>query len=245
MNRVTQVVLLVLVIASSLGAQTLSTESGAAIQPLGAQTTPIGKKSTTRWLLDFETGSNAGLGFKEPHLAFGFSFERPVGRKVELQGGASFSPDRKYITNDGTSMKIESASLYWITQAFAVTGGIRRSTLWTSQFKKSEWGPSAGIAVREYAFGYPGRVYVDYLFSTGCQWGTNCPIQSNRTQGPEIYWEKRASSHFRVGFEFGFYHILNQSDQLRPDIPRTGQWTGDVHILMRFEFPRGTLDNPY
>jgi hypothetical protein len=229
MRRVAQVALWVLAFAGSSVAQTV----------------PTGKLPATRLLLDTETGSDAGLGYKMPHLAFGFSFEKPVGKHIELQGLTSFSPDKKYITNDGLSLVMKSTGLYWITHSFAVTGSIRRSNLWTSQFNKSSWGPAPGIAAREYSFGYPGRLYVDYLLPTGCQWGINCRIQSNRTQGPEVYWEKRIASHFRLGFAFGFYHILNQSNELLPNIPRTGQWTGDTHVVMRFEFPRGSLDNLY
>jgi hypothetical protein len=229
MGRVIKVALLVLAFAGSLGAQAV----------------PTGKHSATRWLLDSETGSDAGLGYKMPHIAFGFSFERQVGRNIELQGRTSFSPDRKYITNDGLNLIIMSTGLYWITQRFAVTGSIRRSNLWTSQFNKSAWGPSVGTAIRENSFGYPGRLYLDYLFPTGCQWGLNCRIQSNRSLGPEVYWEKRIASHFRLGFKFGFYHILNQSNELRSDIPRTGEWTGDTHVVMRFEFPRGSTVELY
>ena len=70
MNHVSQAALLVLAFTGSLGAQAV----------------PAGKGSPTRLLLDLESGSEAGLGFKLPHLAFGISFERPVGRHFELQG---------------------------------------------------------------------------------------------------------------------------------------------------------------
>src|SRR5260370_39822518 len=114
MNRVLQVVLLVLGFAGSLGAQAL----------------PAGRGFPTRLLLDLESGSEAGLGFKLPHLAFGISFERPVGRHFELQGTTSFSPAKKYITKDGASLNMSSTGLYWLTKYTAATGAIRPSHLW-------------------------------------------------------------------------------------------------------------------
>jgi len=140
---------------------------------------------------------------------------------------------------------MKGTGLYWITPSFALTGSLRHINLWTSRFEKSSWGPAGGIAVREGLSGYPGRIYVEYLIPTGCQWGPNCPIQSNRTQGAEVYWETRLASHVRLGLRFSFYHILNQSNQLHPDIPRTGEVTGDTLIILRYEFRRGSIDRLY
>jgi len=245
MYRVARAALLVLVIASWSGAQTLSTENGTATESYGAQTVPAGKISATRWMLDTETGSEAGLGFKMPHISTGISFERPVTRRFELQGQVSYSPDKKYITNDGNSLKMKSTGLYWISPSLALTGSLRHSNLWTSQFNKSFWGPSGGIAIREDLTGYPGRIYLEYLLPTGCQWGASCPIQSNRIQGAEIYWESLMGSHIRVGFRFGFYHFLDQGSPLSPDIPRTGHVTGTSLIILRYDFRRMSLDDLY
>ena len=46
--------------------------------PLGAQTQSMERGATTHWLFDIETGSEAGLGFKMPHLATGFGVEQSV-----------------------------------------------------------------------------------------------------------------------------------------------------------------------
>lgn len=229
MNRARKVLLLVLVFAASSGAQALTS----------------GKASTTRWLLEAETGSDAGLGFKMPHLAFGTFFERSMGTHIELQGRISFSPDRTYITNDGTTLILKGTGLLWITPRFAVTGGLTKSNLWTSQFNKVSWAPSAGIAIREHVMDMPGRLYVSYVFPTGCQWGANCPIQSSRMLGSQVYWEQRIFPHFRLGYQFGFYRVLNQGNPLQPSAGRTGEVTGDVHVVVRYEFPRGSMDNAY
>ena len=229
MYRMARAALLVLAFAGPLGAQTQSMERGA----------------TTHWLFDIETGSEAGLGFKMPHLATGFGVEQSVGKHYELQGRVAYSPDKKYITNDGSALKMMGTGLYWINQSFALTGTLRHSDLWTSQFVKSSWAPSAGIAIREFGFGYPGRIYLGYLFPTGCEWGPRCPIQSYRTQGAEIYWETRIAPHVRLGILYGFYHLLTQSNELRPDIPRTGEVTGDVLVTVRYELRRGSMDKMY
>jgi hypothetical protein len=237
MWRITRAVLLVLISASSSRAQAF---------PAGRMPSlPSGKISATGWLFDSETGSESGLGFKMPHLAFGPSFEHRVGRHFEVQGRASYSPDKKYITNDGNSFKSKATGLYWITDSLALTGSVRQSNLWTSQFDKHSWAPSAGIGIREMIAGYPGRIYLEYVFPTGCQWGTSCPIQSNRTQGAEVYWEERILPHLRLGFQLGVYHILNQGNPLLPAIPRTGQVTGDSLVILRYEFHSGSLDYRY
>jgi len=211
----------------------------------GAQALPAGRESATRWLLDAETGTDAALGYKVPHVGFGSSIEQSLGTRIELDGGLSFSPDKKIITNDGSSLLIKSSGRFWITQRFAITGGLERSNLWTSQFSKAAWLPSVGIAIRESSLGMPGRLYFSYLFPTGCQWGAGCPIQSNREMGPVGYWEKRTYSHFRVGFQIGYYRILNQGNPLQPSIGRTGEWSGDVHVVTRYEFHGSSLDNAY
>ena len=229
MNRAIKLLLVVCLFAGSSGAQAL----------------PAGRESTTRWLLDAETGSDAGLGFKLPHLAFGTSIERTVGTRTEVQVGVSFSPDKKYVTNDGTSLQMKSMGLFWVTPRFAITGGLTRSNLWTSQFNKQALLPSVGIAVREHIEDLPGRVYISYLFPTGCQWGASCPIQSNRAMGPAVYWEQRVQQHFRLGLHMGYYRILNQGNPLQPSAGRTGGWQGDVHVVVRYELPGGALGKAY
>lgn len=215
------------------------------VASVSAGTLPAAKCCGPRWLIDVESGTDSGLGYKLPHLAFGISTERPFGHTFELQAGLLYSPDRKYVTNDGNSLNARVKGIYWISPRMGLTGALRHSNLWTSQFNKAGWGVSAGIAIRDRFGGFPGRVYIDYLFPFGCQWGPNCPIQSNRIQGPEIYWENRLYPHIRFGAKLGFYHVLNQSNNLRPDIPRTGEWTGDAHVVIRYEFSRGSLDIYY
>jgi hypothetical protein len=245
MYQVTRAALLVLICASSLRAQTLRPENGTATESYGIQTVPAAKRPATRWILDAEIGSEADLGFKMPHIAMGISVERPVARHFELQGLVSYSPDKKYITNDGNSLILKGTGLYWITPTLALTGGLHHSNLWTSQFNKSGWGPSAGIATRTDFWDYPGRFYLEYLLPTGCQWGPSCTMQSNRTEGARIYWETRATPHLRVGFELGFYHFLDQSNPLRPDIPRTGHVAGNTLIIFRYEFSRKDDEEAY
>lgn len=190
--------------------------------PAGAQALPAGKLPQTRWLFDFETGGDSGLGYKLPHIAAGTALERSVGKRLEFQGRLSYSPDKKYITNDGNSINMSTGVLFWVTDRLALYGDIGKSYLWTSQFNKSATFPSVGVVFRDHLGGVPGRLYISYFLPTGCQWGANCPIQSSRLQGPETYWEHRLWPRFRLGFSIGVYHILNQSNQMEPNIPRKG-----------------------
>lgn len=210
-----------------------------------AQGVPARRHSPTRWLLDSETGSQAGLGFKDPHFAAGPSFEKALGPRFELQGSVHYSPDRKIITKDGNSLRVQGQGIFWTTWRLGISGSLRHSNLWTSQFNKSAFGPAAGVVIREQFQGMPGRLYVDFLLPTGCEWGPSCRMQSNRMKGPEVYWEHRVWTGVRLGLHVGIYHFLNQSNNLRPDLARLGQWTGDTSVLVRFEFPRASLENYY
>jgi hypothetical protein len=210
-----------------------------------SQALPPGKHNSTEWLLDTEFGSESGMGFKLPHTAFGVGFERSAGKSFEVQASIRFSPDKKYITNDGNSFVLRTKSVFWMTNHFGVTAGVVRGQLWTSQFTKGSWSPAIGISLKERSLDFPGRLYINYLAPTGCEWGPGCPMQSNRTHGPELEWEKLVWEHMRWGLHFGVYHVLNQSNPLRPDIPRTGQWTGDSYVIVRYQFHRGSLNKLY
>jgi hypothetical protein len=198
---------------------------------------------STRWLLDSQVGSDTG--YKTPTITMGVSIERPITTRLEVQGGVSFSPTKTLLTNDGHHLDISGQTVFWVTQRLGVTASLSRGYLWTSQFNLQGWTPSAGVAVRVRAFDSPGRLYLTYLIPTGCQWGAGCPIQSNRKTGAKVYWENRISKHWRFGFEFGVYHVLYQGNSLDPAAGRTGQMTGDAHIVSRFEFPGGDLDEGY
>jgi hypothetical protein len=204
---------------------------------------PAGRAPATRWLLDSEGGTDPG--YELPSLAFGVSIERPITERIELQGGVSFSPTKTLSTNDGHHFDVSGEGLFWITHRFAVTAALSRGYLWTSQYDLQGWSPSIGLAIREQLFDSPGRFYLSFLIPTGCQWGASCPIQSSRETGPKINWERRLSSHWRFGFEFGVYRVLNQGNPLDPAAGRTGQVTGDAHIISRFEFPGGGLEEAY
>jgi hypothetical protein len=207
-----------------------------------SQTLP-GGVPPTRWLLDSQVGSDPG--YRVPSFAIGVSVERPITNLIEVQGAGSFSPTKTLSTNDGHHFDVSGEGLFWITERFAATASLSRGYLWTSQYNLQGWSPSIGIAIREQFLGAPGRLYLSYLIPTGCQWGAGCPIQSSRETGARINWEHRVASHWRFGFEFGIYHVLNQGNPLDPAAGRTGQITGDAHIVSRIEFPGGTLDEPY
>jgi hypothetical protein len=191
-----------------------------------------------RLLLDSEIGSNNQLGYEFPSIAIGPSIEIPLRSRFELQASAAYSPDKKFITNDGQSLRTKGGVVVWATPLVGLTSSVEGSWLWTSQFNKSGWLPSAGVVLRNEYFG-PGRLYISYLFPTGCVWATAnnpCKTQSNRLQGVQIRPEFRASSHLRFGFEVGIYHFCDQSNPFAPSLGRTCHFAGTALATMRVEF---------
>jgi hypothetical protein len=174
---------------------------------------------------------------------------QPSGKlsRWEAQGEAKWSPDRKYITNDGNEAVIDATGLFWVIPRLALSGQVRYNWLWTSQFDKQGWAPSAGFVARDRFLGYPGRFYLDYLFATGCQWATAsnpCVIQSNRTHGIEFFQEVRQFRHWRVGIRGAWYSFANQGNPQQP-MRRVWNNTGTVYAVIRYEFRGGSVDESY
>jgi hypothetical protein len=102
-----------------------------------------------RLLFHMEAGSQTSLGYKLlPSTAFGSSLEIPFAKRMEFQVGSTYSPDRKSITNDGNSLKVSGSATGFANHRMGFIATIERSWLWTSQFNKSAWLPSAGVVIR-------------------------------------------------------------------------------------------------
>jgi hypothetical protein len=230
-NRVQKIALLVLLTA----------------QPVLAWQVQTPTFSSTRLLFDSEIGTEANLGYKLPSTEYGFSVEQPLSKRFELQSSLSYSPDKKIITGNGNSFLVSGTGIVWVTSRVGLSGAYDYSWLWTSQFNKNGWAPSAGTVIRNSLFG-PGRIYVSYIFPTGCVWATPsnpCKIQSNRLQGPEFNEEVRVSSRLRVGFKLGAFHFCEQSNENDPAVPRQCHWGGTELAFVRLEFPSVRTNEPY
>jgi hypothetical protein len=193
-----------------------------------------------RLLFDTKFGSERQLGYKFPSTSFGVSTEIPVSTHLEFQIGTAYSPDRKAITNDGHSFNLSGGAIIWPTRTLGVSGGIEQSWLRTSKFNKSALIPSAGVVLRNDLFG-PGRLYLTYIFPTGCVWATltnPCTIQSNRLQGLQIREEGRMTSRLRFGLESGVYHFCSQSNPFQRSAGRNCHFAVTMLIVMRFELHR-------
>jgi hypothetical protein len=204
----------------------------------GQQSNP---DSRPRLLFDTEVGSSDSLGYKFPSTAFGPAIEIPVRKHLEFQGTAAYSPDKKAITNDGHSFKASGSAIRFINHRFGVIGTLERSWLWTSQFNKSEWHPSAGLVIRNGILGV-GRTYLSYVFPTGCVAATQsnpCQIQSNRLQGFELRQDVRATPYMRWGFKTGFYHFCDQGNPNEPLVARHCHWAATGLATMSFELHVG------
>lgn len=206
---------------------------------------PAGARGQARILADAEWGSEAGLGYKIPHILLGIGLEKPVGTRWEAQGGVFYSPDRKYITNDGQTAQATGKLLFWPIQRIGITGGLGYTHLWTAQFQKSAWEPSAGVVIRDSINHVPGRIYVAYVFPTGCQWGSSCVIQSSRTHGIQGYEEFRPWTHWRLGIRAAWWRFAEQSNPLYPSLGRVWHNTGTLSMVVRYEFRAASVDTPY
>jgi hypothetical protein len=196
----------------------------------------------TRLLLDGAIGTQSALGYKFPSTAFGPALEVPIGRRWEFQARASYSPDRKVVTGDGHSLNLSASAIRFVTQRWGVLARVEPTWLWTSQFQKRSWFPTAGIVIRNDYFG-SGRFYLTYVFPTGCVWATSsdpCRIQSNRLQGLKVLQDVRSSQHLRWGFESGLYHACDQSNPYEPKIARKCYWAATALATVRFEFHLGS-----
>jgi hypothetical protein len=195
----------------------------------------------SRFLLDAEVGSQASLGYKNPSTAFGPSIEIPLAKRLEFQASGAYSPDRKAITNDGQSLKVGSSAIGFANYRLGFIATLERNWLWTSQFDKSGWLPSAGVVIRNDYFG-PGRLYLTYVVPTGCVWATPsnpCKIQSNRLQGIELRQDIRSPSHTRWGFRAGFYRFCDQGNPNDPQAGRKCHFAATALATLRFEFHLG------
>jgi hypothetical protein len=208
----------------------------------------------SRWLLDSQIGTASGLGYHLPDLSLGATVEKPFGGhslgegRWEAQGDVFWSPDRKYITGDGNTAQIDGKGLFWLNSRLSLFGEARFVHLWTDQFDKSTLAPSAGIVVRDRWFGLPGRLYVDYLFPTGCQWATStnpCRIQSNRITGIEFFQEFRMYRHWRVGVKGAWLQFANQGNENDRAAGRVWNNTATIDAVIRYEFKAGSLDEAY
>ena len=192
--------------------------------------------------LDADVGIRAELGFLPPSSDFGMSFELPVqfDKPIEIQGAASFSPDRKKITGDGHSITATAKAIYWINPRIGAFGEAGYGRLWTSQF--DEGGgvqPTFGGVIRTHYF-YPGRLYISYSIPTGCVWATAtnpCQLQSKRLQGFTFRQEFQFRPHIRWGIEAGAYHFCAQGNPEDPAAGRECLWAGTELLFVRFQLP--------
>ncbi len=206
--------------------------------------------SSGRVFLDADVGIRAELGFLPPSSDFGMSFEAPVqlGIPIEIQGAASFSPDKKKITDDGHSIAASTKAIFWINPRVGAFGEAGYGRLWTSQFDEGGGiAPTFGGVIRTQYF-YPGRLYISYLIPTGCVWATAtnpCKLQSKRLQGFTFRQEFQFRPHIRWGIEAGVYHYCAQGNPEDPAAGRDCLWAGTELLFVRFQFPGWRRGGPY
>jgi hypothetical protein len=195
-----------------------------------------------RVLMDTEVGTESSLGYKFPAIVLGSSSEIPLGNLFEVQSSVTYSPTAKYITNNGQRFGASGSALAFINQRVGLVASLEHRSLWTSEFDKKVWFPSAGVVLRNDYFGR-GRLYLTYVFPTGCVWatpGNPCQIQSNRLQGITARQDVRSGSFTRWGFETGLYHFCNQGNPTDPQAGRACRWGAVGMATFHFEFHCGS-----
>ena len=228
--------------------------------------------SPNRLLLDSEFGSATGMGFKFPHMAFGFSVERPISH-VELQSNFLVSPDVKSFAHSGHDYNFGGKALVWITRRVAVQVGMSYSIYWSAipnygpcilddlysggcryeetsstPYHKAGKTPFVGVVIRDSWFGSPGRLYLQYYFPTGCEWATAsnpCDIQSSRIQGIGAEQEFRLFEHVRVGFKAKWIRYADQSNQYAPQLGRVWHNTSTMTATIRYEMGSAQVRKQY
>ena len=220
--------------------------------------------SQIRILFDTQVGDYSGLGFSAPYLGWALAVELPFGpsvrdfeipgseRRFEYQPSIGFSFDTKTFAKTGYDLSANNEGIIWIDHRFAGEGGYGytaysaaidpkaaygETTSYT--LHQSEWVPNVGAVIRDTLHRQPGRLYVDYLFATGCQWATQsnpCTIQSSRTHGIDVIQEIRIRSFLRVAAEVAVVEYYDQSNENEPSIPRTQHIVpfGTVHIALEW-----------
>jgi len=204
--------------------------------------TPI----SPRWLLNTSVGGESDLGYEPPSKWFGPSIEVPIASRFEFDADASYSPDKKVITNNGNQLETAATGIVWLRRNLGFSSSYTRNWLWTSQFTKAGWSVLPGIVVRN-DFQYFGRFSAAYLIPTGCVWATPsnpCRIQSPREQGPEISQQFQIASHLRFGVSGAIVHYCDQSNPAEPT-GRTCHFGAASYLNLTIEFPGARTDEPY
>jgi hypothetical protein len=198
--------------------------------PTAAQQT----QPTTSLGATFSAGTESGLGYALPYIAFGGALEHSISSHIEAQASADYSPTHKVITHDGHQSHLGGRALVWLGSRFALTAADREGWLSTSQFRKSANSPAFGVAGRLWWLGTPSRIYAAYLPPMGRR-PTDGSLQSNRTQGISTTIESQGYSRVRLTTTFDVLTFLDQSGAA----PGLRHWEGTLVVTARF----GTRQN--
>lgn len=206
----------------------------------------VDANAQARKIMWAEIGTDEGLGYKLPHLAFGVGIEKPIGRRFELQAQGSWSPDKKFGMNDGNSSGVRGRGIVWITPNIGAIAGIGYSHLWTGQYSKGGWTMAAGAV-----FGIPNidmRWTVTYLREVGNGIASD-GIETNRTQGVEVAPEMKmwpiGPFGTRLALIFDLLHGLNQGNPQcdgtfsgAVTCPRSSWNSGTAAVRFSFVLPK-------
>jgi hypothetical protein len=215
-----------------------------AILPTAAQDSQASLDTPSTWLFDSKFGSEVEFGNRFSTTVVGITVERPFLQRFEVQGNLSLLPQINVNNYNGHAFGIAGTGIGWINQHVGVSGSLEHNWLWTPQVDKSVWNPSLGVVFRDELY-RPGRLYVNYMFPTGCATaGQGCLIPSDRTQGLRAAQEFRVFSHVRLGFQTGIFHLCNESPSDTGNT-RSCHWGVADMFVVRFEVHSTGNVEPY
>lgn len=196
----------------------------------------------------FLVGGQLGLvsGYDIPTLQGNIGVEIPLSRHFEIQTRFSSGWTPKTDSHSGYSFHQEARGIYWFSDKLGINGEFRQTYLYTKLYDKHAWAPTAGLAWRNGwtgKDGMPGRMYLNWIFPTGCQWATAsnpCRIQSSRLTGMEVNQEFRIGHHIRLGLIFGILRGLEQGNPNQPSAGRISYPAVDYEGVVRYEFGKSS-----
>lgn len=173
------------------------------------------------------------LGFRGPRMSLGVEAQQDITKRFSLDVYFNANGDVKTFTNVGHGIHYGGKLNIWVTDKFALHGGMASSTYWSSidehiprvdgwydiihyPFKKGGNSPFVGFTVQTKILGGGGYFNADYFIPTGCVWATEknaCPITSAREHAIVVSQDVQIYKNFYFGARGGW---INYGDQVNP-----------------------------
>jgi hypothetical protein len=217
-------------------------------------TEPIHKWPTQdyRAVVELSGSADQALGYHLPVVTLTANGEIPLGNRIEIDAGSSFSSARKYNASGGLEVSMEATGIFWATRWFGLTGDFGYERLRNNLYSKGGFFENPGIVFRAYPLRLPSRLWLNGIVPTGSI-DKHTGIESNRETGVHFTWETLMGSlgpgNVRMSIGIGYFHGYNQGNPVCDGTysgpvtcPRTSWNAGNVTVGIAYAFPK-TRDN--